>query len=38
LSVRRYFGNRIDYVLPGQVGDRTSPSRIRDAMSGRRLR
>ena len=38
LTVRRYFGNRVDYVLPGRVGDRTNPSRIRDAMSGRQLR
>jgi L-threonylcarbamoyladenylate synthase len=34
LSVRRYFDGRVDYVLPGQVGARVNPSRIRDAVSG----
>jgi len=38
LTVRRYFGAQVDYVLPGRVGGRTAPSRITDAVSGRRLR
>lgn len=38
LTVRRYFGSHVDYVLPGQVAGATAPSRIRHAMSGRRLR
>jgi L-threonylcarbamoyladenylate synthase len=38
LSVRRHFGSRIDYILPGRVGGRANPSRIRDAVSGRLIR
>ena len=38
LTVRRYFGASVDYVLPGSVGERITPSRITDAVSGRRLR
>jgi len=38
LTVRRYFGAYVDYVLPGQVAGASAPSRIRHAMSGRRLR
>jgi L-threonylcarbamoyladenylate synthase len=38
LTVRRYFGTRVDFVLPGQVGVRKTPSRIRDATSGRCVR
>lgn len=36
--VRRYFGNRIDYLLPGALGGRRRPSEIRDALSGRIVR
>lgn len=38
LTVRRYFGNGVDYVLPGRVGGAASPSRIRKALSGERIR
>ena len=38
LMVRRYFDGRIDYLLPGQVDGATSPSRIRHAISGERIR
>nr|VFJ75871.1 MAG: L-threonylcarbamoyladenylate synthase [Candidatus Kentron sp. FW] len=38
LEVRRYFGQRLDYILPGRVGGRPRPSEIRDASSGRVLR
>jgi L-threonylcarbamoyladenylate synthase len=38
LAVRRYFGARLDYVLPGPLGGRSGPSAIRDAMSGQVLR
>ena len=37
-TVRRYFGDRIDYLLPGALGGRRKPSEIRDALSGRILR
>jgi L-threonylcarbamoyladenylate synthase len=36
--VRRYFGNRIDHLLPGATGGASAPSEIRDARSGRVLR
>ena len=38
LKVRRSFGHGIDYILPGRVGGRRSPSQIRDAITGRILR
>ena len=38
LAVRRYFGDAIDYLLPGETGAMSAPSRIRDAASGTRLR
>jgi L-threonylcarbamoyladenylate synthase len=38
LTVRRYFGAQVDYILPGSVGESTTPSRITDATSGRRVR
>ena len=38
LTVRRHFGADVDYVLPGLVSGAAAPSRIRHAMSGRRLR
>lgn len=33
LAVRKYFGNRLDGVLPGQVGVAGRPSTIRDVFS-----
>ncbi len=38
LAVRRYFGGGIDYLLSGEVGAMAAPSRIRDAVSGARVR
>jgi len=38
LGVRRYFGGRLDYVLPGSVGGRRLPSEILDSATGRVLR
>lgn len=38
LAVRRYFAGHVDYVLHGNVGCMRGPSRIRDAVSGVRLR
>ena len=38
LTVRRYFGDRLDAVLAGPVDRRRGPSAIRDAASGRLLR
>lgn len=38
LAVRRYFDGRIDYLLAGEVGAMAAPSRIRDAVSGVRIR
>ncbi len=38
LAVRRYVGGGIDYLLAGEVGAMTAPSRIRDATSGARVR
>nr|VFK52710.1 MAG: L-threonylcarbamoyladenylate synthase [Candidatus Kentron sp. TUN]VFK53296.1 MAG: L-threonylcarbamoyladenylate synthase [Candidatus Kentron sp. TUN]VFK60483.1 MAG: L-threonylcarbamoyladenylate synthase [Candidatus Kentron sp. TUN] len=38
LDVRRYFGKRLDYILPGSVGGRRLPSEIRDGFTGRVLR
>jgi L-threonylcarbamoyladenylate synthase len=38
LRVHRYFGKRIDRLLPGATGDAHAPSEIRDARSGRILR
>ena len=37
-QVRRYFGQRLDYILPGAVGDSSRPSVIRDLASGRIVR
>ena len=37
-QVRRYFGGRLDYILPGAVGRSARPSVIRDLASGRILR
>lgn len=38
LQVRRYFGGRLDGVLPGPLGGLRKPSEIRDARTGRILR
>ena len=38
LQVRRYFGDSLDYLLPGPLGGRQRPSEIRDARTGRILR
>lgn len=38
LAVRRLFPGRLDYVLPGETGDRAAPSVIRDARSGALIR
>lgn len=37
-QVRRYFGERLDAILPGAVGDSRRPSAIRDLASGRVIR
>jgi L-threonylcarbamoyladenylate synthase len=37
-GVRKYFGNSIDYILPGTLGGLQGPTEIRDALSGRVLR
>ncbi len=37
-EVRRRFGNAIDYVLPGRVGDAPAPTPIRDAETGNLIR
>jgi L-threonylcarbamoyladenylate synthase len=36
--VRSYFGNRVDYILPGRVGDLTGPTEIRNAITGTLIR
>jgi len=36
--VRTYFGNQLDYVLPGPVGSLSGPTEIRDALTGQILR
>ncbi len=38
LQVQHEFGDKIDYILPGQVGDRENPSEIRDALTDEVLR
>lgn len=38
LTVRRHFGRTVDCVLPGAIGGRRGPSRIRVAGSGAELR
>ena len=37
-AVRRAFGARLDYVVPGACGARSAPSEIRDLRSGKVLR
>lgn len=36
--VRCYFRNRLDYILPGQVGSLPVPTEIRNAITGARIR
>ena len=36
--VRAYFGDALDYILPGSVGQLAAPTEIRDAVSGKILR
>jgi len=38
IAVRRYFGNRVDIVLDGALGDRTGPSEIRHAATNTAVR
>lgn len=38
LRVLRWFGRNVDYVLPGQLGGRSTPSAIRDLRSGQVFR
>jgi L-threonylcarbamoyladenylate synthase len=38
LKVRRTFAQRIDYIVPGAVGERQRPSEIRDALTNTVLR
>ncbi|MBT8419846.1 MAG: Sua5/YciO/YrdC/YwlC family protein [Gammaproteobacteria bacterium] len=38
LDVRRQFGQKLDYILPGQVGGRQRPSEIRNGLTGCVLR
>lgn len=37
-EVARRFGKRVDYILPGNVGDAPAPTPIRDALTGRLVR
>lgn len=37
-QVRRYFGERLDYVLPGAIGGAARPSEIKDLFSGSLVR
>lgn len=37
-QVRRYFGDGLDYILPGAVGGSERPSQIRDLLSDKVLR
>jgi L-threonylcarbamoyladenylate synthase len=37
-AVRHWFGDGVDFILPGPLGGRAGPSEIRDARSGRILR
>ncbi|MFL1456871.1 L-threonylcarbamoyladenylate synthase [Marinobacter sp. GN3S48] len=37
-QVRRYFGNELDWIVPGDLGGNRQPSRILDIVSGRQLR
>ena len=35
LQVRKYFGNSIDYMVPGQLGGQANPSEIRELHTNR---
>ncbi len=37
-AVRNYFGNGLDYILPGKLGNETAPSEIRQGDTGAILR
>lgn len=37
-QVRRYFGNRLDRIVPGALGGNRNPSRIIDIVTGNQLR
>lgn len=37
-QVRRYFGDAVDYLVPGNLGGKHSPSMIRDLVSDRIIR
>jgi L-threonylcarbamoyladenylate synthase len=36
--VRCYFGDNLDYILPGRVGELSGPTEIRNAVTGARIR
>lgn len=38
LGVRRYFGDRLDYIVGGELGGRGAPTPIRDLITGEFLR
>jgi L-threonylcarbamoyladenylate synthase len=38
LQVRRAFGNRLDYIVPGRVGKLRRPTPIRNALTGEQIR
>jgi L-threonylcarbamoyladenylate synthase len=38
IKVRSYFGNKIDYILPGETGRQRHPTEIRDASTDKVLR
>lgn len=38
IRVRAYFRDQLDWILPGEVGDLTSPTEIRGAVTGEILR
>ncbi len=38
IKVRTYFGNKLDFIMPGQLGNLSGPTEIRDAVSGRIMR
>jgi L-threonylcarbamoyladenylate synthase len=37
-QVKRYFGEELDYLLPGKVGNSGRPTEIRDLATGRIIR
>jgi L-threonylcarbamoyladenylate synthase len=38
LNLRRYFHNSLDWIAPGEVGQRQQPSEIRDLLTGQLVR